>query len=166
MAERLGHPSSVRTCRLPLQGKLQEIAASIRGPAYLPERMFPQLRERIGPVLDIVVEFSTLGEYRLDADGALCTASALIPASRGRPESPDAQRWAPEREPQMGGAGAPNAARAAVRRIVAGEAAGTTPVATPAARRPGPIPACAPRPRRPVCEADATAAHEQLCLAV
>jgi hypothetical protein len=160
MAEGLGHPSSVRTCRSPLQGKLQEIAASIRGPAYLPERMFPQLRERIGPVLDIVVEFSTLGEYRLDADGALCPASALIPASRKRPESLDAQRWAPEREPQMGGAGAPNAARAAVRRIVAGEAAGITP------RRPGPRPACAPRPRRAVCEAEATAAHEQLCLAV
>jgi hypothetical protein len=114
--------------------------------------MFPQLKERIGLALDLVVEFSTLGEYRLNADGVLCTASALTPAH--------------EREPQMGGAGAPNAARAAVRRIVAGEAAGTTPVATPAARRPGPIPACAPRPRRPVCEADATAAHEQLCLAV
>ena len=116
-------------------------------------------------MLDIVVEFSTLGEYRLGADGALCPASALIPASHKRPESPDAQRWAPEREPQMGGAGAPNAARAAVRRIVAGEAAGTTPVATPAARRPGPITACGPGPRRPVCEAEATA-HEQLCLAV
>ena len=166
MAKGLGHPSSVRTCRSPLQGKLQEIAASIRGPAYLPERMFPQLRERIGPVLDIVVEFSTLGEYRLDADGALCPASALIPASRKRPESPDAPRWAPEREPQMGGAGAPNAARAAVRRIVAGEAAGNTPVATPAARRPGLTAGRAPKPRRPGCDGNPVPAREQLCLAV
>jgi hypothetical protein len=135
-----------------MQEKLQEIASSIRRPAYLPERMFPQLRERIGPALDLVVEFSTLGEYRLNADGVLCAASALSCAS--------------EREPQMGGAGAPNAARAAVRRIVAGEAAGITPVATPAARRPGPIPASAARPRRPVCDAEAAVAHEQLCLAV
>ena len=75
-----------------MQWKLQEIASSIRRPAYLPERMFPQLRERIGPALDLIVEFSTLGEYRLNADGVLCAASALNPA--------------PEREPQMGGAGA------------------------------------------------------------
>jgi hypothetical protein len=84
--------------------------------------MFPQLRERLGSALDIVVEFSTLGEYRLGADGAVWPASALTPA--------------PEREPQLGGAGDhPLAAQAAVRRIVAGGAAGTTPVATPAARR-------------------------------
>jgi hypothetical protein len=101
---------------------LQQIAASIRAPAYLPERMFPQLRERLGSALDIVVEFSTLGEYRLGADGAVWPASALTPA--------------PEREPQLGGAGDhPLAAQAAVRRIVAGGAAGRTPVATPAARR-------------------------------
>jgi hypothetical protein len=84
--------------------------------------MFPQLRERLGSALDIVVEFSTLGEYRLGADGAVWPASALTPA--------------PEREPQLGGAGDhPLAAQAAVRRIVAGGAAGNTPVATPAARR-------------------------------
>ena len=101
---------------------MQQIAASIRAPAYLPERMFPQLRERLGSALDIVVEFSTLGEYRLGADGAVWPASALTPA--------------PEREPQLGGAGDhPLAAQAAVRRIVAGGAAGRTPVATPAARR-------------------------------
>jgi hypothetical protein len=84
--------------------------------------MFPQLRERLGSALDIVVEFSTLGEYRLGADGAVWPASVLTPA--------------PEREPQLGGAGDhPLAAQAAVRRIVAGGAAGRTPVATPAARR-------------------------------
>jgi hypothetical protein len=122
-----------------MQEKLQEIGSSIRRPAYLPERMFPQLRERIGPALDLVVEFSTLGEYRLNADGVLCAASALTCAS--------------EREPQMGGAGAPNAARAAVSRIVAGAAAGTTPAARPAARRPR----CVREPARE---------PEQLCLAV
>ena len=100
--------------------------------------MFPQLRERIGPALDLIVEFSTLGEYRLNADGVLCTASALAPA--------------PECEPQMGGAGQ-KAARAAVSRIVAGGAAGTKPAATPAARR-------------PTCDAKRVAAPEQLCLAV
>jgi hypothetical protein len=85
--------------------------------------MFPQLRQRIGPALDLIVEFSTLGEYRLDADGVLRPASALAPAS--------------ERAPQLGGAGDPIAGRAAVRRIVAGGAAGLTPAATPAARRLG-----------------------------
>jgi hypothetical protein len=68
-----------------------------------------------------LVEFSTLGEYRLDADGVLCPASALALAS--------------ERAPQLGGAGDTVAAQAAVRRIVAGGAVGLTPAATPAARR-------------------------------
>jgi hypothetical protein len=137
--------------------------------------MFPQLRERIGPALDLVVEFSTLGEYRLNADGVLCAASALTPAH--------------ERDPQMGGAGAPQpeaagsaggarfgtAARAAVRRIVAGGAVGSVPAATPAARRP-PLedtqairrPACegtASVLRRPAC-GGTPAVQEQLCLAV
>jgi hypothetical protein len=143
------------------------MAASIRRPAYLPERMFPHLRERIGPALDLIVEFSTLGEYRLNADGVLCAASALPPASRQHPALPDAQRWLPEREPQMGGAGAPNAARAAVSRIVAGGAAGTKPAATPAARRPSSSSgSSAPKPRRPACEGKSPCVPEQLCLAV
>ncbi|MGH2782230.1 MAG: hypothetical protein ACRDLA_12670, partial [Thermoleophilaceae bacterium] len=62
--------------------------------------MFPQLGERLGSALDLVVEFSTLGEYRIGADGAVWPASALTPPS--------------EREPQLGGAGDPVAARAAV----------------------------------------------------
>jgi hypothetical protein len=128
--------------------------------------MFPQLRERLGSALDLVVEFSTLGEYRLGADGAVWPASALA--------------LPPEREPQLGGAGEhPLAAQAAVRRIVAGGAAGPVPVATPAARRRlaqarvdsacrgerrhrGPeAPARRPKPRP-----GAPAAPEQLCLAV
>jgi hypothetical protein len=136
--------------------------------------MFPQFRERFGSALDLVVEFSTLGEYRLGADGAVWPASALAPA--------------PERAPQLGGAGDnPLAAQAAVRRIVAGGAAGQVPVATPAARRladaaaprrPAPArrsTAChgerrhrsAEQPaRRPKPRPGAPAAPEQLCLAV
>jgi hypothetical protein len=102
---------------------LQQIAGSIRAPAYLHERMFPQLRQRIGPALDLIVEFSTLGEYRLDADGVLRPAGAFAHAS--------------ERAPQLGGIGDSVAGRAAVRRIVAGGAAGLAPAATPAARRLG-----------------------------
>jgi hypothetical protein len=169
---------------------LQQIAGSIRGPAYLVERMFPQLRERIGPALDLVVEFSTLGEYRLGADGALHPASALPPAVRKRPARSDAQRFVvrkrPTRpdwrrvvssgpEPQLGGAGVDDVARAAVRRIVAGGAAGGTPVATPAARRQA-VPARphssaarrqAPRNVRRAREHPTRpAASEQLCFAV
>ena len=106
--------------------------------------MFPRLREQIGTALDLIVEFSTLGEYRLAVDEA-GAASALADA--------------PGQAPQLGGAG-PSALRAAVRRTVAGGAAGTVPVATPAARRLRGE--CRPRgERRP-----GPAAHEQLCLAV
>jgi hypothetical protein len=136
--------------------------------------MFPQLRQRFGPALDMLVEFSTLGEYRLDADGVLCPASALAPAS--------------ERAPQLGGAGDTVAAQAAVRRIVAGGAVGLTPAATPAARRASQAssstqgePACRGERRHVVSEPVAPrtkaktrskarprvpAALEQLCLAV
>src|SRR5688500_10080000 len=48
--------------------------------------MFPQLRQRIGPALDLIVEFSTLGEYRLDAEGVLRPASALAPAAERVPQ--------------------------------------------------------------------------------
>ena len=98
---------------------LQEIGASIRPQAYLLERMFPRLREQIGTALDLIVEFSTLGEYRLAAEGH---GASRAPAD------------APGQAPQLGGAD-PQALRAAVRRTVAGGATGTTPVATPAARR-------------------------------
>ncbi|HEV7847683.1 MAG TPA: hypothetical protein VGO83_15620 [Thermoleophilaceae bacterium] len=81
--------------------------------------MFPRLREQIGTALDLFVEFSTLGEYRLDVDG--------IGASSAPAE-------APGQAPQLGGVGA-GAPRAAVRRTTAGGATGTVPVATPAARR-------------------------------
>jgi hypothetical protein len=82
--------------------------------------MFPRFREQLGTALDLIVEFSTLGEYRLGVDCAHGAAGA--PAV------------APGHAPQLGGAGYP-AGRAAVRRIVAGGATGPAPVATPAARR-------------------------------
>lgn len=81
--------------------------------------MFPRFREQIGTALDLIVEFSTLGEYRLAVEG---------PGASGAPADASGQA------PQLGGAG-PQALRAAVRRTVAGGATGTTPVATPAARR-------------------------------
>jgi hypothetical protein len=84
--------------------------------------MFPRFREQVGTALDLIVEFSTLGEYRLGpylAHGA-----------------PGAPAVAPNHAPQLGGAGQ-TVGCAAVRRTVAGGATGLTPVATPAARRRG-----------------------------
>jgi hypothetical protein len=114
--------------------------------------MFPQLRQRIGPALDLIVEFSTLGEYRLGADGVVYPASALAPA--------------PEQAPQLGGAGdSPVVAQAAVRQIVAAGAVGVMPAATPAARRA--LKAKAPRPHAAATSRPhVSARHEQLCLAV
>ena len=82
--------------------------------------MFPRFREQIGTALDLFVEFSTLGEYRLAAEA--------IPGASSAPAD------APGQAPQLGGAGV-HALRAAVRRTVAGGPTGSTPVATPAARR-------------------------------
>jgi hypothetical protein len=81
--------------------------------------MFPRLREQIGTALDLFVEFSTLGEYRLAGAGNGASSAPAV---------------APGQAPQLGGASA-KAPRAAVRRTVAGGATGTVPVATPAARR-------------------------------
>jgi hypothetical protein len=83
--------------------------------------MFPGLRQRFGVALELVVEFSTLGEYRMDAAGdhpagALATAAGEsgglgglgIPAERVPPKH---------------------------RHTVAEGTTGRPPVATPAARR-------------------------------
>jgi hypothetical protein len=129
---------------------LQEIGTSIRPRPYLLERMFPRLREQFGTALDLIVEFSTLGEYRLAAEP---------PGASGAPAD------APGQAPQLGGAG-PRALRAAVRRTVAGGATGRVPVATPAARRSMPPATAAARRRSRGCGASAPAAAEQLCLAV
>jgi hypothetical protein len=125
--------------------------------------MFPRFREQIGTALDLIVEFSTLGEYRLGVTPTPGAASA--PAD------------APGQAPRLGGAG-DHAERAAVRRNVAGGAAGIVPVATPAAVR-AHVATCqearrkaspahvrtAARPRRRVRKG-APVAPEQLCLAV
>jgi hypothetical protein len=136
--------------------------------------MFPRLREQIGTALDLFVEFSTLGEYRL--------AVEAIPGASSAPAD------APSQAPQLGGAGV-HALRAAVRRTVAGGPTGSTPVATPAARRlmkaakeadlgtpahkPQPAPRCSGDRRRPAEGASRTRVRkgapvvaEQLCLAV
>ena len=123
--------------------------------------MFPRLREQIGTALDLFVEFSTLGEYRLGAEA--------IPGASSAPAD------APGQAPQLGGAGV-TALRAAVRRTVAGGATGSTPVATPAARRLL-EPAChghrrrSPEARSPETPPSRTrkgaaVPAEQLCLAV
>jgi hypothetical protein len=137
--------------------------------------MFPRFREQIGTALDLFVEFSTLGEYRLAAEAIPGASSAPVDA--------------PGQAPQLGGAGV-HALRAAVRRTVAGGATGSTPVATPAARRlvqaakgaepsapetPArtPATACSGDRRRPTdatartrVRKGAPAVAEQLCLAV
>jgi hypothetical protein len=136
--------------------------------------MFPRLREQIGTALDLFVEFSTLGEYRL--------AVEAIPGASSAPAD------APSQAPQLGGAGV-HALRAAVRRTVAGGPTGSTPVATPAARRlmkaaearelstpahkPQPATRCSGDRRRSADSAPrsrvrkgAPAVAEQLCLAV
>src|SRR4029450_4377416 len=46
--------------------------------------MFPRFRDQVGPALDLIVEFSTLGEYRLAADGPVAS-SALAGASGQAP---------------------------------------------------------------------------------
>ena len=131
-----------------MQEKLQQIGGSIRRPPYLLERMFPRFREQIGTALDLFVEFSTLGEYRL--------AVEAIPGASSAPAD------APGQAPQLGGAGV-HALRAAVRRTVAGGATGLPPVATPAARRSlERTRTVTPRSRRP----GSPRAPEQLCLAV
>ena len=83
--------------------------------------MFPRFREQIGTALDLIVEFSTLGEYRLAVDGL---------GASGAPAEASGQA------PQLGGAGSSlSTCAAAVRRTVAGGPTGHVPVATPAARR-------------------------------
>jgi hypothetical protein len=131
--------------------------------------VFPGLRQRLGAALDLVVEFSTLGEYRLPAHLADGLAGAPPAAS--------------DRDPRLGGAG-DRAARAADRIVAVGAAApergprtGSVlggAAATPAARRPSPGRCAGPaRPRaadatpraRPVRRGGAAAPPEQRCLA-
>ena len=99
--------------------------------------MFPRLRDRFGAALDTVVEFSTLGEYRLGAP-APAPASAR-PAASDRVELDSG--W--EAPPTLVGG---DAGTGSTHRTVAGGAAALhgnasrrallgAPAATPAARR-------------------------------
>jgi hypothetical protein len=120
--------------------------------------MFPRFREQIGTALDLIVEFSTLGEYRLGAGSAPGATGAPAGASEA------ASRLGGLPHVRLGLPAFPAPARAwaedaADRQTVAGGAAGCEPAATPAARRPSTVrPA---RVRRP-----APSAAEQLCLAI
>ena len=101
--------------------------------------MFERLKDRIGTALDCLVEFSTLGEYRLPAPAG-SSATAPPPASShgsglGGHELVGAAY--PEVAPARAGGGP------ACRTVAVG-AIGTAPVVTPAARRRGSQPA----PRR------------------
>jgi hypothetical protein len=114
--------------------------------------MFPTLRQRLGDALDLVVEFSTLGEYSV--------------GGQHPPSPPSATPAAGAIAPGMGGTGQ-SAGRAPGRRTVAGPA-GCTPAATPAARRrsapehrAGPAAGNRPPARK---RSGQPAAAEQLCL--
>ena len=114
--------------------------------------MFERLKDRLGTALDCLVEFSTLGEYRLAAPAAAGSASAPPPAS---------SHGSGLGGHELSGIAHPGAtpARAAggpACRTVAVGAIGIVPVATSAARRP------AARRRRPRRGAPPVA--EQPCL--
>ncbi len=83
--------------------------------------MFPGFRDRIGAALDLIVEFSTLGEYGLAASAA---------------GSPSAPLSGSEQGPRLGGAGG-DVARAAGRRNVVGGAAASGRGSVPSAPHPG-----------------------------
>ncbi len=145
------------------------------------EHMFPGLRQRFDTALDLIVEFSTLGEYGLAAPAADGPADALVAAEAAPTSS--------EQGPRMGGAGA-HAARSADQQVVGGAAVSARgaavraplrgAAATPAARRlrgerraqPGGLrgrrgierPTATARPHR--VRGGAPVAPEQLCLAV
>jgi hypothetical protein len=119
--------------------------------------MFEGLKDRIGTALDCLVEFSTLGEYRLAAPAA--DSSAIAPPAASSPGSGLGGH-------ELSGIAHPGAtpARAAggpACRTVAVGAIGTVPVATSAARRPSSPHSPAP-PRR--VRAGAPRAAEQPCL--
>lgn len=59
---------------------MQVFGPSVRRAAYLYERMFPRLEQRLRAQLDLIVEFSTLGEYRVATDGAVVHASDCDPS--------------------------------------------------------------------------------------
>jgi hypothetical protein len=152
--------------------------------------MFPGLRQRFDAALDLIVEFSTLGEYRLAAPVAGVRASALVAAQAEAAGSAGCAPISPEPGPRMGGAGG-NAARAAEQEAAKGAAVTARgaavraslrgAAATPAARRlavarrhvssPGTrtdrrVRAAGAAAKQQRLRAGAPEAPEQLCLAV
>jgi hypothetical protein len=83
--------------------------------------MFPGFRDRFGAALDLIVEFSTLGEYGPAAPAA---------------GSPSAPLTGSEQGPRLGGAGG-DVARAAGRRNVVGGAVASGRGSVPSAPHPG-----------------------------
>src|SRR5215212_7800804 len=105
--------------------------------------MFERLKDRIGTALDCLVEFSTLGEYRLPAPAG---SSAIAPP-------PSASHGSGLGGHELAVAAYPEAAthRASggpACRTVAVGAIGNRPVATSAARRPGSAAGARSRSRR------------------
>jgi hypothetical protein len=84
--------------------------------------MFPRLKARLGSALDLVVEFSTLGEYRLDALPGTSSAESAQPAA-ARPR------------PGVGGAGRMSGVLPVAGHAGTSLATASVPRATPAARR-------------------------------
>ena len=94
--------------------------------------MFERLKDRFGTALDCLVEFSTLGEYRLAAPVATGSASAPPPTS-SHGSGLGGHELSGNAHP---GATSARAAGGPACRTVAVGAIGSVPVATPAARRP------------------------------
>ena len=98
--------------------------------------MFERLKDRFGTALDCLVEFSTLGEYRLPAPAGGSATAPPSTVSRGSGLGGHELAGAayPEAAPARAGGGP------ACRNVAVG-AIGTAPVVTPAARRRGSQPA-------------------------
>jgi hypothetical protein len=106
--------------------------------------MFPGLRQRFDTALDLIVEFSTLGEYRLAAPAAGGPASAPVAAVAEAAGTAGCAPMSSVPGPRMGGAGG-HAARSADQQVAGGAAASARgaavraplrgAAATPAARR-------------------------------
>jgi hypothetical protein len=138
--------------------------------------MFPGLRQRFDAALDLIVEFSTLGEYRLAAPVAGVRASALVSPSEPGPRMGGAGGHAARAAEQQAAKGAVATARgAAVRAPLRGAAATPAARRLAATRRHVSSPATnadrrvrigAPAGKRQRTRAGAPETPEQLCLAV
>jgi hypothetical protein len=104
--------------------------------------MFERLKDRIGTALDCLVEFSTLGEYRLPAPAA--SSAIAPPPSSSHGSGLGGHELSGNAHP---GATSARAAGGPACRTVAVGTIGIGPVVTPAARRRGSQPATGRRQR-------------------